>query len=251
MCSDHSKLTSGGSISNHFHGRGVDIAAVDGEIVNPGSIAARELATEMQEINTEYRPDEIGTPWAISGPGYFTDGGHQDHLHVGFKTEIDPNWKPPAEVASGARAAARRRRARRPARRRRRRPRPARRRRRRRAAQGRARRLDELPRRHRRGRRRGRGARQEGRLAVLHGGAAPGGTGERAWRRPGPCPRRWPTPPRRRHRARAASAPRRWRSRRASSPRAFARRASTPAPTWTSTWRRPGSRPATRGARAS
>ena len=52
----------------------------------------------MQEIDAEYRPDEIGSPWAISGPGYFTDGGHQDHVHLGFKTEIDPNWKPPAEV---------------------------------------------------------------------------------------------------------------------------------------------------------
>ena len=56
----------------------------------------------MQEITSEYRPDEIGTPWAISGPGYFTDAGHQDHLHLGFKTEIDPNWKPPADVAAGA-----------------------------------------------------------------------------------------------------------------------------------------------------
>ena len=105
MCSDHSKLTSGGSISNHFHGRGVDIASVDGEIVNPGSVAARELASEMQEINSEYRPDEIGSPWAISGPGYFTDAGHQDHVHLGFKTEIDPNWKPPADVAATGGAA--------------------------------------------------------------------------------------------------------------------------------------------------
>src|SRR5215213_11521368 len=102
MCSDHSKFTSGGSVSNHFHGRGVDIASVDGEIVNPGSVAARELATEMQEISKDYRPDEIGSPWAISGPGYFTDAGHQDHVHLGFKTEIDPNWKPPGDVASSA-----------------------------------------------------------------------------------------------------------------------------------------------------
>src|SRR5829696_5123462 len=107
MCSDHSKFTSGGSVSNHFHGRGVDIASVDGETVNPGSVAARELATEMQEISRDYRPDEIGSPWAISGPGYFTDAGHQDHVHLGFKTEIDPNWKPPADVAaSGATPAA-------------------------------------------------------------------------------------------------------------------------------------------------
>ncbi len=31
----HDKFTSGGSVSNHFEGRGIDIARVDGEIVNP------------------------------------------------------------------------------------------------------------------------------------------------------------------------------------------------------------------------
>ena len=86
MCSDHSKFTSGGSISNHAYGRGLDIASVDGEIVNPGSAAARELASELSTLPEKYRPDEIGSPWPISGPGYFTDAGHQDHVHVGFKT---------------------------------------------------------------------------------------------------------------------------------------------------------------------
>ena len=52
------------------------------------------------EIDSEYRPDEIGSPFAISGPGYFTDAAHQDHVHLGFKTEIDPDWKPPADVAA-------------------------------------------------------------------------------------------------------------------------------------------------------
>ena len=32
-------------------------------------------------------PDEIGSPFAISGPGYFTDAAHQNHIHFGFKTE--------------------------------------------------------------------------------------------------------------------------------------------------------------------
>ena len=86
MCSDHSKFTTGGSISNHAYGRGLDIASVDGEIVNPGSAAARELASELSTLPEKYRPDEIGSPWPISGPGYFTDAGHQDHVHVGFKT---------------------------------------------------------------------------------------------------------------------------------------------------------------------
>ena len=47
MCSDHSKFTAGGSVSNHFFGRGLDIAAIDGEIVGPGSPLAREVASEL------------------------------------------------------------------------------------------------------------------------------------------------------------------------------------------------------------
>ena len=63
----------------------------------PGNFDAREIAMELQEFDPEMRPNEIGTPWAICGPGYFTDAGHQDHLHVGFKDEITADWKPPAE----------------------------------------------------------------------------------------------------------------------------------------------------------
>ena len=40
-------------------------------------------------------PNEIGSPFAISGPGYFTDAAHQNHLHIGFKEPITPDWKPP------------------------------------------------------------------------------------------------------------------------------------------------------------
>ena len=100
MCSDHSKLTAGGSISNHFYGRGLDIAAIDGEIVNPGSTIAREVASELSSLDPNYRPNEIGSPWAIGGPGYFTDSAHQDHLHIGFKEQITADWKPSADVAA-------------------------------------------------------------------------------------------------------------------------------------------------------
>ena len=102
MCSDHSKFTAGGSISNHFYGRGLDIAAIDGEIVGPGSPLAREVASELSTLDPNYRPNEIGSPFAINGPGYFTDAAHQNHLHVGFKEAITPDWKPPADVAATA-----------------------------------------------------------------------------------------------------------------------------------------------------
>ena len=102
MASDHPKFTTGGSVSNHFAGRGVDIAAIDGVPVNASNFDAREMAMKLQDLAPSIRPDEIGTPWAINGPGYFTDGAHQNHLHIGFDHEISPDFKPPSDVAAPA-----------------------------------------------------------------------------------------------------------------------------------------------------
>ena len=102
MCSDHPRMTTGGSVSNHTYGRGLDIASIDGEIVSPGSALAREVASELSGLDAAIRPDEIGSPFAIGGPGYFTDAAHQNHIHVGFKQEITPAFKLPAELAAGA-----------------------------------------------------------------------------------------------------------------------------------------------------
>ncbi len=115
MCSDHPKLTSGGSVSNHHFGRGMDIASIDGEVVGPGSPLAREVASELSSLDPKIRPNEIGSPFAISGPGYFTDAAHQNHLHIGFKEPIKPGFKlpsgltvddPPEAAAPAASAAA-------------------------------------------------------------------------------------------------------------------------------------------------
>ena len=106
MCSDHAKFTAGGSVSNHHFGRGMDIGAIDGEIVGPGSPLAREVASELSTLDPEHRPNEIGSPFAIAGHGYFTDAAHQNHMHVGFKQEITADWKPPADVAARARGPA-------------------------------------------------------------------------------------------------------------------------------------------------
>ena len=58
------------------------------------------------DLDENYRPNEIGSPFAINGAGYFTDAAHQNHLHVGFKQAITPDWTPPADVAAAARAVA-------------------------------------------------------------------------------------------------------------------------------------------------
>ena len=95
----HAQFTSGGSVSNHFEGRGIDIARVDGEIVNAGSTAARDLAGEIAELSGDVRPTEVGAPWSIGAPGFFTDGAHQDHLHVAYDGEPPKDFKVAAPAA--------------------------------------------------------------------------------------------------------------------------------------------------------
>jgi hypothetical protein len=84
----HSYLTVNGSVSNHSFGRAADIATVGGEPVSPSNETAKTLALALARLPEPIRPTEIGSPWAIDDPAYFTDGDHQDHLHVGFDTTV-------------------------------------------------------------------------------------------------------------------------------------------------------------------
>jgi hypothetical protein len=86
----HSYYTAGGSVSNHSSGRAVDIGSVGGEVVTSRNEDAKALALALGRLPAPLRPTEIGSPWAIDGPAYFTDGDHQDHLHVGFDDPADP-----------------------------------------------------------------------------------------------------------------------------------------------------------------
>src|SRR3954451_16389185 len=95
MRSDHGRLTSGGSVSNHAYGRAVDIAAIDGRPVTPDNEVARRIAIELSHLDPSIRPTEIGSPWALSGPAYFTDAEHQNHLHIGYDDPPDPSDPPP------------------------------------------------------------------------------------------------------------------------------------------------------------
>ena len=69
MMSDHDKQTSGGSVSNHYHGRALDIASIDGQPVGPGNQVAREVAIALSRLDPSIRPSEIGSPWALPGTG--------------------------------------------------------------------------------------------------------------------------------------------------------------------------------------
>jgi hypothetical protein len=85
----HSQFVAGTDrVSNHFHGRAVDIYAVDGAPVSPSNDAALDLALAILTGSPELQPDELGSPWSglSQFPGAFTDAGHQDHLHIGWSS---------------------------------------------------------------------------------------------------------------------------------------------------------------------
>jgi hypothetical protein len=73
-------------VSNHIGGRAVDIFQLNGEPVSASSGAARAVTAWLATGSGPLRPDEIGSPFAeFAGlPGAFTDGDHQDHLHIGW-----------------------------------------------------------------------------------------------------------------------------------------------------------------------
>jgi hypothetical protein len=71
-------------VSNHSVWRGVDVDEVDGRPVSPANAAARRLAVWIGQGRAGVQPSEVGSPWRFGGRPWFTDSGHQDHLHVGF-----------------------------------------------------------------------------------------------------------------------------------------------------------------------
>jgi hypothetical protein len=71
-------------VSNHSVWRAVDVDQVDGHPVSPSNTAARELARWIGQGGAGVQPSEVGSPWAFGRRPWFTDPGHQEHLHVGF-----------------------------------------------------------------------------------------------------------------------------------------------------------------------
>jgi hypothetical protein len=71
-------------VSNHSVWRAVDVDQVDGQPVSPANTAARQLALWIGQGRAGAQPSEVGSPWDFGPRPWFTDSGHQDHLHVGF-----------------------------------------------------------------------------------------------------------------------------------------------------------------------
>ena len=63
------------------------IDVVDGRPVSRSSAAARELVMWLDGLQGPLRPSEIGSPFEIGRRPYFSDEGHQGHVHVGYRFE--------------------------------------------------------------------------------------------------------------------------------------------------------------------
>ena len=77
-------------VSNHSLWRGGDVDRVGGRPVSPSNTAARRLALWIGRGRAGVRPSEVGSPWRFGGRPWFTDAGHQGHLHVGFSGPTQP-----------------------------------------------------------------------------------------------------------------------------------------------------------------
>ena len=84
----HSRYVKGTTrISNHTLWRAVDIDRVDGQAVSAASPAARALVGWLDGLQGPLRPTEIGSPFPLGHRPYFSDDGHQHHIHVGYGLE--------------------------------------------------------------------------------------------------------------------------------------------------------------------
>jgi hypothetical protein len=85
--SDHSQMTASGNVSNHFYGRAMDIAAVDGVSCTDTSTTApcAELGYALAQISGPLHPTELIYCFDLDGLGpAFALPDHCDHIHAGY-----------------------------------------------------------------------------------------------------------------------------------------------------------------------
>jgi hypothetical protein len=85
--SDHSMMTAEGGVSNHYYGRAMDIAVVDGVSCTDTSPEApcAELARTLAYLPAPAMPTELIFCFDVDGTGpAFARSDHCDHIHAGY-----------------------------------------------------------------------------------------------------------------------------------------------------------------------
>jgi hypothetical protein len=57
---------------------------VAGRPVSRSNAPARDLAWRIGRLGGRLAPSEVGSPWTFGGRPWFTDAGHQGHIHIGY-----------------------------------------------------------------------------------------------------------------------------------------------------------------------
>ena len=91
------------ALTDPVHAQSVTIVSVDGQPVGPNNVAARDLVTEIAALAPSLRPSEIGTPWPIHSPGFFSDPSQHAQLHLAFASSAD--YQPPSGAGAGTSSA--------------------------------------------------------------------------------------------------------------------------------------------------
>jgi hypothetical protein len=94
----HSYLTASGNVSEHSSGNAVDIAAVNGITISPGTQGAGSITeTTIQRLLTlqgTLKPHQIISLMKFEGTdNTFAMSDHDDHIHVGFQPLYGTNSK--------------------------------------------------------------------------------------------------------------------------------------------------------------
>jgi membrane-bound lytic murein transglycosylase B len=85
--SDHSMYTVSGGVSNHYYGRAMDIAMVDGISCTDTAPTSPcgELAATLSQLPAPAMPTELIYCYDVDGPGpAFARADHCDHVHAGY-----------------------------------------------------------------------------------------------------------------------------------------------------------------------
>ncbi len=85
--SDHSMMTASGNVSNHYAGRAMDIAAVNGVSCTDQSESSpcTEVIKILATLPDGVKPTELIYGWDVDGSGpAFAMSDHADHIHAGF-----------------------------------------------------------------------------------------------------------------------------------------------------------------------
>jgi Transglycosylase SLT domain len=85
--SDHSQMTASGNVSNHYYGRAMDIASVDGVSCTDTSTTApcAQLGYGLAQLAEPLHPTELIYCFDLDGVGpAFALPDHCDHIHAGF-----------------------------------------------------------------------------------------------------------------------------------------------------------------------